>query len=268
MSVLQALFLGLIQGLTEFLPVSSSGHLVLFQRLMNTDLGGADMLFDLTLHLGTLFSVCVAMKKQIFALLKKPHRKLLYLIIATIPAGLAGVFLGDIIGGIFFSGAYLAIGFAISATLLTAAQICAKKHAGVLPLKFSQAAWMGVAQAVAVIPGISRSGATVAAGIISGGNREEVASFSFLLSIPVILGGFAVQLYKGLSDGTLAQTFALSGGNLGLCVAVSVAASAAAGLFAIKVMQKSISSARYTPFIVYLCFLALACGTLKFAGIL
>lgn len=268
MSVLQAVFLGLVQGLTEFLPVSSSGHLVLFQRLMNTDLGGADMLFDLTLHLGTLFSVCVAMRKHIFALFKKPFKKLLYLIVATIPAGIAGVFLGDFIDGIFFGGAYLAVGFAISAALLAAAQICAKKREGIPPLKFSQAAWMGVAQAVAVIPGISRSGATVAAGIMAGGNKDEVASFSFLLSIPVILGGFVVELYKGLSDGSLLQAFSFSQGNLGLCVAVSVAASAAAGLFAIKVMLKCISSAKYTPFIVYLCFLALACGGLKLYGVL
>ena len=121
MTVFQALILGLLQGLTEFLPVSSSGHLVLAQRLMNVNIGGADMLFDLTLHLGTLFAVCVAFRKQIAALFKRPFKTLLYLIVATIPAALAGLLLGDLVDEVFFGGAYLALGFALSAALLAAA---------------------------------------------------------------------------------------------------------------------------------------------------
>ena len=127
MTVFQAVLLGLIQGFTEFLPVSSSGHLVLFQRLFNVDLGGADMLFDLTLHLGTLFAVCVAMRRQIVSLFRRSFRTLLWLIVATIPAAVVGLFLGDIIDSIFFGGAYLAMGFAATAALLAAAQVVSRR---------------------------------------------------------------------------------------------------------------------------------------------
>lgn len=268
MTVLQALFLGILQGLTEFLPVSSSGHLVLAQRLMNVNLGGADMLFDLTLHLGTLLAVCFVFRKKIFELFRRPFKTLLYLFAASLPAAAVGLFLGDIIDSVFFGGTYLAFGFALSAALLTGAQIRAKKAKNTLPLNFGRTMCMGAAQALAVLPGISRSGATVAAGIIAGGNGEEVADFSFLLSIPVILGGFAVTLFKGVSGGELHAAFAAAGDNFGLCVAVSVAASAIAGLFAIKIMLRCISSAKYTPFIIYLCLLAAACGALRIGGIL
>lgn len=268
MTVLQALFLGILQGLTEFLPVSSSGHLVLAQSLMNVNLGGADMLFDLTLHLGTLLAVCFVFRKKILLLFRRPFKTLLYLVVASVPAAVVGLFLGDMIDSVFFGGTYLAFGFALSAALLAGAQIRAKKVKNALPLNLGRAACMGAAQALAVLPGISRSGATVAAGIISGGNREEVADFSFLLSIPVILGGFAVTLFKGVSSGELYAAFAAAGDNFGLCIAISVAASAIAGLFAIKIMLRCISSAKYTPFIIYLCLLAAACGTMRISGIL
>ena len=267
MTVFQALILGILQGLTEFLPISSSGHLVLAQRLMNVNLGGADMLFDLTLHLGTLIAVCAVFRRQIAALFKRPFKTLGLLVLATIPAALAGLLLGDVVERVFFGGGYLAAGFAVSAVLLTSAQIRIKKVKG-LPLKFRCAAAMGIAQAVAVIPGISRSGATVAAGIIAGGNREEVANFSFLLSIPIILGGFVVTLAKGAFDGSLSSALSAAGANIGVCAAVGVAASALSGLFAIKVMLGCITSGRYTPFIIYLCLLAAACAALAFCGIL
>ena len=264
MNVFYAALLGLLQGLTEFLPVSSSGHLVLAQKLLNVDLGGADLLFDIILHVGTLFSVCVVMHRQLFALFKRPFKKLFYLIAASVPAAAAGVFLGGLIDRVFFGGAYLCGAFLITAASLTAAQIYAKKRQSALPLKFRHAACMGVAQAIAVIPGISRSGATVAAGILCGADREEVAEFSFLLSIPVIAGGFVVNLYKAFADGVPL----VSVPDFGMCAAVGIAVSAAAGLLSVKIMIKSISSARYTPFIVYLCLLSIVCGALSFAGIL
>ncbi len=268
MTVFQALLLGLVQGLTEFLPVSSSGHLVLLQRLMNVNLGRVDMLFDLTLHLGTLFAVCVVFRKKIIQLFKRPFKTLLYLVFATVPAAVAGLLFDDFIDDIFFGGRFLWVGFAATAVLLAAAQIKERKIAGRLPLKFGSAFGMGLAQAVAVIPGISRSGATVAAGILLGRNREEVADFSFLLSIPIILGSFVVGIIKGIYNGELADCFAQYGSGLGFSVAVSVMAAAIAGLFAIKIMIKCISSAKYTPFIIYLCMLSVTCAGLTVAGIL
>ena len=120
MNVFYAALLGLLQGLTEFLPVSSSGHLVLAQKLLNVDLGGADLLFDIILHVGTLFSVCVVMHRQLIALFKRPFKKLFYLIAASVPAAAAGVFLGGLIDRVFFGGAYLCGAFLITAASLTA----------------------------------------------------------------------------------------------------------------------------------------------------
>ena len=95
MEIWQAIVLGLVQGLTEFLPVSSSGHLTLVQNLMGLDLGGIDLLFDIILHVGTLVAVCAVFWRDIIDLFKKPFKTLLYLIVATIPAGIVGVLLMD-----------------------------------------------------------------------------------------------------------------------------------------------------------------------------
>lgn len=226
------------------------------------------MLFDLTLHLGTLFAVCVVLRRQIAALFRRPFRALLYLIVASVPAAIVGVFLGDLVDQVFFGGAYLSLGFAVSAALLATAQLHAKRGKEALPLRFRCAACMGLAQAVAVIPGISRSGATVAAGMLSGGRREEVANFSFLMSIPVIAGGFIVSLVKGLLGGELYFAFSSAGSGFGASIAIALAASAVSGIFAIGVTFKCVASARYTAFIVYLCGLAVLCGFLSFSGLL
>ncbi len=267
MTVFQALFLGVLQGVTEFLPISSSGHLVLAQRLMNVNLGGADMLFDLTLHLGTLLAVLAVYRKKIAGLFARPFKRLLYLFAATVPAGAAGLLLGDVVDGLFYGGMYLAAGFAFTAVLLAAARRCSLRREG-LPLNGLRASVMGLAQAVAIVPGISRSGATIAAGILSGAGGEEAADFSFLMSIPVISGGFAVTLAKGIADGGLYGVFAASGGELGVCIAVGLAASATAGFFSIKFMKGCASSGRYVPFIVYLAILSAVCFALGACGIL
>ena len=126
---------------------------------------------------------------------------------------------------------------------------------------------MGVAQAVAIFPGVSRSGATVAAGLLSGADREESTRFSFLMSIPVIAGGFIIELYKLVTGGTFAVA-AASSQNFGLCIAVSVAAAALSGLVAVNIMLRCALKARYTPFIIYLCLLACVCAGLHFYGVL
>ncbi|MGN1061363.1 MAG: undecaprenyl-diphosphate phosphatase, partial [Candidatus Coproplasma sp.] len=194
----EALVLGLTQGLTEFLPVSSSGHLTFLQRILgNTMQHGIDffdnqIFFNLILHLGTLVAVCIIFWKDIVALFKKPIT-LLYLVVATIPAAIVGVLLDDVIENNVSKGAYagiiLAVFFFITAALLFATEIYAKRRKKVLPLSWRTTIPMGVAQAVAILPGISRSGSTIAAGIFAGGDNDEVAHFSFLMSIPVILGG-------------------------------------------------------------------------------
>ncbi|MCD7728513.1 MAG: undecaprenyl-diphosphate phosphatase [Clostridia bacterium] len=266
MTVLQALLLGIVQGLTEFLPVSSSGHLVLLQNLFNIDLSGMDMFFDIILHIGTLFAVCAVYWKDILNLFKRPWTKLWYLVFASIPAALVGLLLDDVIDEFFYGGRFLYICFAATALLLTITHIYAKKKKNSLPLGKKHVALMGLAQAVAVIPGISRSGSTIAAGTLGGADSDEVATFSFLMSIPVILGSFLISLVKGIAGGELAATFANASGNLGVCVAVSVVAAALSGFAAIKLMLKAVSKRNYIPFIVYLLILSVLCAYLTVSG--
>lgn len=270
----EALVLGLTQGLTEFLPVSSSGHLTFLQRVFAIDIGGAELFFNIILHLGTLVAVCIIFWKDILALFKKPFKTLLYLIVATIPAGVAGLLLDDIIdehilGGTYV-GVFLAVFFIITAGVLFATEIYAKRRKKVLPLCWRTTLPMGFAQAIAILPGISRSGSTIAAGIFAGGDNDEVAHFSFLMSIPVILGSFIVELAKGLiktGEESLAYSFQVAGPQFGWCIAIGFIVSAVAGLFAIKVMLNAIKKANYKWFSLYLVLLAIACIVLQCTGV-
>lgn len=269
----QALVLGLTQGLTEFLPVSSSGHLTFLQRVLGVDIGGAELFFDIILHLGTLVAVCIIFYKDIIALFKKPFKTLLYLVVATIPAGVCGLLLDDVIDENILQGDYvgifLAVFFLITAGVLLATEIYVKRRKNVLPLCWRVTLPMGFAQAVAILPGISRSGSTIAAGLFAGGENEEVAHFSFLMSIPVILGSFLVQLVKGLvktGEESFAYSFEVAGSQFGWCIAIGFIVSAIAGLFAIKVMLQAIKKANYKWFSLYLTLLAVACIVLHCTG--
>lgn len=270
----QAIVLGLTQGLTEFLPVSSSGHLTFLQRVLGINIGGAELFFNLILHLGTLVAVCIIFWKDIVNLFKKPFKTLLFLIVASIPAAIVGFFLDDVIDEHITQGAYagiiLAVFFLITASVLFATEIFAKRRKKVLPLCWRTTIPMGVAQALAVLPGISRSGSTIAAGIFAGGDNDEVAHFSFLMSIPVILGGFLVELVKGLvktGEESFAYSFQVAGDQFGWCIAIGFIISAIAGLFAIKVMLKAIKKANYKWFSLYLVLLAITCIVLHCCGL-
>ena len=288
----QALVLGLTQGLTEFLPVSSSGHLTFLQRVLGIDIGGAELFFNIVLHMGTLIAVCAIFWRDIINLFKKPYKTLLYLIVATIPAAIVGLLLDDIIEDYIMGGAYtgvfLAVFFFITACVLLATEIFAKRRyrpcynwkttaiAGSvfadrkpLPLCWRTTLPMGFAQAIAVLPGISRSGSTIAAGTIAGGSSEDVSKFSFLLSIPVILGSFLVSLVKGIMDKEtgLKYSFQVAGPQFGWCIALGFIVSVIAGLFAIKVMLAAIKKANYKWFSAYLVALSITCIVLHCCGL-
>lgn len=191
--------LGVVQGLTEFLPVSSSGHLTLLQRVLGFDMGDGTMtLINIMMHLGTLIAVIVVFWRDILALFRKPFKTLLMLIVATIPAGVIGLIFSDQIDSLFSGGdgiLYLSVCFALTALLLVICEMIAKRQKTQRPLGWGSSVAMGVMQAVALFPGISRSGSTIVAGTLAGTRREEVAKFSFLMSIPVILGSFAVEIF-------------------------------------------------------------------------
>lgn len=266
MEIWQAIVLGFVQGLTEFLPVSSSGHIVFLQRIFGIEESG--LFFPIILHLGTLVAVCVVFWRNIIELFKKPFTAMLYLIVASIPAAVIGILLDDKIEELCYStnfiGIILAVFFTVTASVLFATEIIAKRKKNELPLCWLTVIPMGFAQAVAILPAISRSGSTICAGVLSGGKSEEVAKFSFLMSIPVILGGFAISLLKGIISGDLKKDFAIP--NYGWCIAIGFIISALSGLFAIKVMLKAIQKANYKWFSLYLVLLAIVCVILQCCG--
>ncbi len=269
MEIWQAIVLGLMQGLTEFLPVSSSGHLVFLQRIFGMTEGG--LFFNIILHLGTLVAVCAVFWRDILGLFKKPFKTLGFLVVASIPAAIVGFLLEDLIdtmGQEFeYIGVILAVFFLITATLLFVTEVVLKKRQNQLPLGWRTVVPMGLAQAVAILPGISRSGSTICAGLLAGGKNEEVAKFSFLMSIPVILGSFVISLIKGLVKGDIQQDFIDNGAVYGWSIALGFIISAIVGLFAIKLMLKAIQKANYKWFSLYLVLLAVTCVVLQCCGL-
>ncbi len=190
--VLYIILLGVVQGLTEFLPVSSSGHLLLMEKIFGLKV---DMMFmSILMHLGTLFAVLIYYRKTILKLLKKPFSKEVgYLVLATIPAGVFVLIFKDFVTG-SFNGGLLAWGFLVSAILLFCADYFSKKQVATLPFSYKSALLMGVFEAVAIFPGISRSGSTLCGGIFSGVDSKKALDFSFLMSIPIILASLVFEV--------------------------------------------------------------------------
>jgi len=201
--VIRALVLGLIQGLTEFLPVSSSGHLVLAQRILRVPSSG--VLLEVLLHLATLVAVVALFWRDLVRLArslftkndKEGRREVLSLVVGTLPIVLLGLFLQKTVTAAFTSLPLVGI-----CLLITGAALLAASHATPAAqrsrLRLVDAVTIGLAQAVALLPGISRSGSTLSAGILSGVEARQAARFSFLLSIPAILGAGILKLPDAL----------------------------------------------------------------------
>lgn len=244
-TVLQAIVLGAIQGLTEFLPVSSSGHLVIFQHLFG--ISDTPLAFDVLLHIGTLAAVFVAFWSDIIAILKKPFDKLTYLIIVgIIPAGLAGFLIAPYFEATFKSLLVVGIGLIFTGIILMASEKYANKNIG-LKEEHETSYWdvifIGIVQAISIIPGFSRSGSTISAGLFAGLDRNFAARFSFLLSIPVILGAGIFELKDLVGTGILASNI--------LPYTIGVITAALFGYFAIKVVLRLVKHGRLSVFSYY-----------------
>ncbi len=237
MTVFQGIFLGFLQGLTEFLPISSSGHLVLFTKLLNLE---SNLNFDLLLHFGTLLSIIVYYRKKIKELFMPPFRTLLFLIVATIPAGVAILIFRDLFESMF-SGKFLPISFMFTAIILFLATFKSKPKSKFQPQTYKSSLVMGVFQAIAIIPGVSRSGMTISAGLMMGLDNEDVANFSFFMSIPIILGSMFVSVLEGATFST----------NLSTSVLATIT-SFLVGLLALKLVINSIKKAKFHYFSYYL----------------
>jgi|AGTN01.2.fsa_nt_gi Uncharacterized bacitracin resistance protein len=251
MGIFESIALGIVQGLTEFLPVSSSGHLVLLQKIFGTAAleGATDswlLFFDTMLHLGTLLAVVIAMWKDILGLFKKPFSTLLYLIIATIPAVVFTLLFKDFIEA-SFGGRYLGFEFLITALLLIVSELIAKRVGNRRELGAGSATVMGFMQAVAILPGISRSGATISGGLACGVERQRVARFAFLMSIPAIIGAALFQGYDAVQSPDLTIQWAP--------LIAGTACAAVTGYIAIRFMLALISKKRLWGFAIYVAAL-------------
>jgi len=243
MNLFDAGILGAIQGLTEFLPVSSSGHLVLAQSLI-PGFSQPGVLFDVVLHFGTLFAVLYYFAKKILSL---KINYLLLLFIGTIPAALFGYFFAPFLEASFGNVKWVAAELIITGVLnILVDKFPSKKK--ILSLKNSFL--VGVAQAIAIIPGISRSGATIFAGVGLGISKKEAAEFSFLLSIPAILGANILQFAKYGANGRIDVPYYLTG----------LIVSFAVGFFSIKVVFKFLEERKFKYFGYY----AIALGLIFF----
>lgn len=245
MNWLQALVLGAVQGLTEFLPVSSTGHLQLFQDAMHT--GGNPLLFDTLLHVGTLIAVVIFLWKDVWALIRHPIQPVMgYLIIATIPAVVVALFFNDQINAVFTSanGIFLGLGFIISAALMFATPLFKPGNLEMDKMGVLRPFWMGIMQAVAILPSVSRSGGTIFAGITSHIKREDVARFSFLMSIPAILGSVLLDVVK-LGGNAVADAGGL------FVVLIGMVMAAITGYFALKIVIDTIKRGKLWVFGVY-----------------
>lgn len=206
MTFSQAVLLGAVQGLTEFFPVSSSGHLAIVQYYLK-DFQQPGIFFDVMLHLGTLLSLLIFFRRELLELLRAlspamwksanpgaSHRRLLLLIIvATVPAGLMGYSLKGVVEEAFRSLSAVSLFLLVTGILVIVASI-RRKRTGKEELSFSDALIVGLSQSLAIFPGLSRSGVTIASGLLRGLEGNLAARFSFLLAIPVIAGAGLVEL--------------------------------------------------------------------------
>lgn len=241
MGVLTAVALGLAQGLTEFLPVSSSGHLVILGHFFG--LREAGVAFDVFLHLATVLAVGVYFRTDLLLLLGD-RRRVLLLLLATLPAGVAGLLLEDLFTRLFSSVTATGVALLGTGFVLWGAERLSAGYRRRHPLERMSAAdawWIGVGQAVAIIPGLSRSGTTIATGLVRGLDRESAARFSFLLSIPVILGAGVLQL-RHLTIGSFSEAAPLAAG---------FAAAFLSGLAAIHILLGVVRRAKLTVFSWY-----------------
>lgn len=250
MNIIEAFILGIVQGLTEFIPVSSSGHLVLLHDWLGVQQSG--LAFDVALHFGTLLALLLFFRKDIIKLTigifkGGNDRKLaIILAVATIPAIIAGFLLNDLAESTFRSSRLVAMNLILIAILMLAAERYYKRHTKKTALEHvspKQGMAIGVAQALALVPGTSRSGITITTGLFAGLDRVAATRFSFLLGIPAMIGA-------------ILKIFVLDGGASKVAdqpalFAVGIIAAFASGLFAIAFMLKFLAKHTLDVFAYY-----------------
>ena len=270
MSELQAIILGLVQGLTEFLPVSSSGHLTICKELFGIET--SNITFEVAVHAATVLSTIVAFRKEIWKIIAgclnlqmNPEKEyVLKIAVSMIPIFIVGVFFKDYVEGLFGSGLAV-VGFMllVTACLLTLSEMLTRKAAKKAqqsessgevgkPIGYKEAIIIGLAQACAVMPGLSRSGSTISTGLMLGVKKSEVAQFSFLMVLVPILGEAFLELVGG--------EFGQAASGIGtLPLMLGFATAFLSGLFACTLMVNLVKKASLLGFAIYCTIAGLAC---------
>ena len=273
MTLLQGILLGLIQGLGEFLPISSSGHLLLTRILMGIESGAPEVqsamkMLDILLHVGTLIPVAVVFWKDWKEMILHPvrNRTLLLLIIASLPTLviylLAKTLFPAVDGfSVFDSGWFLGCAFLITALLLILCDRMAsrRKKAGAQQVGFVHAVVMGIFQGIGMVPGISRSGSTIFGGVSSGLDKEKAARFSFMMSAPAILGSLLMEGKSALEEGLFNYIDLIP-------TLAGIAVACISGYLAIRWMLKLINRISLSWFSLYLAVIGIVYLLLQLSG--
>lgn len=266
MTLLFAVILGLVQGLAEFLPISSSGHLSVLQNLFGMD--GADTLFDVLLHFATLIAICIVYWRDIVDMINeiigffkdinhpkpeqgdpKPARRLvLMIILATFPLLLVLPFKGYI-DKLNNNTYFIGVAFLITGAILYLSDKMQNGRKTEKNMSVGDAVKIGVVQAIATLPGISRSGSTITAGMATGLNRNFAVKFSFLMSLPAVLGATLIELVHALQDG--ADATRIPAYLLGMAVA------GVTGFFSIKIVKRLSQKGKFGKFCWYCFFIGI-----------
>jgi undecaprenyl-diphosphatase len=253
MSWFEALVLGLIQGLTEFLPVSSSGHLEIAKSLFGVD-PETSFFFTIAVHGATVLSTLLVFRKEILSLasgslkfkMNEETSYTLKIILSMIPVGIAGILLKDPIESLFNGNlVFIGLMLLVTSAVLAAAHFMKK---GARPIGYKDALIIGIAQAIAVIPGISRSGSTIATGLIIGNRKEDIAKFSFLMVLVPVIGANILEVVSG--------DVSMSGTNWGVVLTGFIAAFIS-GFFACTWMIALVKKSKLIWFSVYTAIVGL-----------
>lgn len=255
MDTLQAILLGIVQGITEFLPVSSSGHLQIAKELLGVEIA-ENITFDVTLHAATVLSTIVVLWQELWQLVKglfsrtfnEEQAYVLKVLLSMIPAGVVGVLFADQIEYLFSSLWFVGCMLLLTAALLTFAYYAKPRQKATI--SYRDAFLIGCAQAAATMPGLSRSGSTIATGLLLGNEKSSVANFSFIMVIPVILGKMLLDVVSGEMAAISVPTEALLSGFLAAFVS---------GALACKFMIEIIKRGRLIWFALYCAVVGMIC---------
>ncbi len=260
MSLPEAVFLGVLQGLTEFLPISSSGHLVLSQYLL--DIREPQLFFDIMVHVGTLGAIFAVYYRELGEIITEGCRLLLdrttyrnpvasfrqnasrlfiwWIIVGTIPAVLVGLFLEDFVEQLFGNPTFVAVALIVTGAILQLPRLRIQHQPKRTQLNLWDSIRIGCAQALAIIPGISRSGSTISVGLLTGLTPDLAARYSFLMSIPAIVGALVFKL-KDLGEIQVA----------GAAILVGALSSLVVGYIALRLLLKMLNRGRFSVFSYY-----------------